>query len=131
MMSEKVAKNYRMSRRVPVYFPASFEFGSANGDGMVLQISDGGMLFCCPKEIDIRTKGVFNLKAFDNEPDVTLDGEVVHRLYEREPSNDEGLIKYGVRFLDPEDTQREVISRVIRFATIRERYFTKSPSDSA
>lgn len=128
-MSERGARNYRTSRRVPVYFPATFALGKTNGEGMVLQLSDGGMLFCCSKEIDIRAKGSFCLKAFENEPEVTVDVEVVHRLYEREPSNEEGLIKYGVRFIAPAEEQQEVISRVIRFATIRERYFNKPPTE--
>lgn len=122
-MSADKKKNYRMSRRVPVYFPAIFKSGDMDTEGMVVQVSQGGILFHCPEEIDVKSRGTFCLKAFPNEPDLDVEGEVVYRLYDREVENRGGMIKYGICFLEPDNARKEVIDRIIRYATIRERYF--------
>lgn len=128
MIREKL-KNSRMSKRVPVNVSASFTSGDFRAEGVVLQMSEGGMLFCCPGDIDVMSKGRFTLKLFANEDDLELDCEIIHRLYENDKAKD-ALIKYGVRFLDPDKSKKEVIDRVIRFATMRDRYFSKRPTDS-
>jgi len=94
---------------------------------MVLQISDGGMLLSSRAELDVSARGKFCLKAFEGEPEITVNAEVMHRLYEREPSGPDGLIKYGVRFLSPRGPEKAKISRLIRSAKVRIMHFDEPP----
>lgn len=108
--------NARLSSRISVYFPARFDCGSTHGECMVLQISEGGMMLSTRAELEVRSKGTFRLRAFADEPEIDLSGEVIHRLYDREQDGPEPLIKYGIRFLSPRNSDRAKISRVLRSA---------------
>lgn len=119
-------KKLRMSRRLPVSFPAFVESGPETLEGVVRQISEGGMLFACSAELEVNTRGLFSLKVFDDEPDIVIEGELLYRRVGEE--NDQGQqLLYGVKFTDRDSSTREEIARVIRFATVRERYSRSGP----
>ena len=114
-------KKLRMSRRVPVRLLLMVESGALTVDGVVREISEGGMLFFCRSEFEVKTKGVFNLKVFDDEPDIVLEGELLYMRLEKEGDPAQGFL-YGVKFTDSDRSIRENIARVVRFVTVRERY---------
>jgi hypothetical protein len=120
-------KKLRMSRRVPVSFPAFIKLGTRSLEGIVRQISEGGMLFTCRAELEVNTKGVFSLKVFDDEPDIVIEGELLYRRLKEENDPEQELL-YGVKFTDRDSSIREEIARVIRFATVRERYSKSGPA---
>jgi c-di-GMP-binding flagellar brake protein YcgR len=119
-------KKLRMSRRLPVSFSAFIKSGTGTLEGVVRQISEGGMLFTCRAELEVDTRMLFSLKVFDDEPDIVIEGELLYRRVEKE--NDQGQeLLYGVKFTDRDSSIREEIARVIRFATVRERYSRSGP----
>ncbi len=126
-MPDNVNINARLSNRVSVYFSAIFDSASLSSECMVLQISEGGMMLSSRAELDVKSRGTFSLRAFEGEPDITVSGEIIHRLYEREPAGSEPRIRYGVRFLSAKDSEKAKISRVIRSASIRRMYFDDTP----
>lgn len=114
-------KKLRMSRRVPVRLVVVIESAAVTVDGVVREISEGGMLLACPSEFEVKTKGVFNLKVFDNEPDIVLEGELLYRRLEEEGDPARGFL-YGVQFTEQGESAKENIARVVRFVTVRDRY---------
>ncbi len=120
-------KKLRMSRRVPVRLIVMIESGALSVDGVVREISEGGMLFFCQSEFEVKTNGVFNLKVFDDEPDIVLEGELLYMRLEKEGDPDQGFL-YGVKFTDSDSSIRENIARVVRFVTVRERYSKSAKS---
>ena len=122
-------KKLRMSRRVPVRLVVVIESAAVTVDGVVREISEGGMLLLCLSEFEVKTKGVFNLKVFDNEPDIVLEGELIYRRLEEEDDLARGFL-YGVQFTGQGKSAKENIARVVRFVTVRERY-SKSGSGVA
>ncbi len=119
-------KKLRMSRRIPVSFPAFIKSGTETLEGIVRQISEGGMLFTCRVEFEVNAVGVFSLKVFDGEPDIVIEGELLYRRVEEENGQGQEFL-YGVKFTDRDNSIREEIARVIRFATVRERYSKSGP----
>ncbi len=119
-------KKLRMSRRVPVKLVVAIESNSVTVDGIVREISEGGMLLLCQSEFEVKTKGVFSLKVFDGEPDIALKGELLYRRLEDEDDPDQGFL-YGVQFTEQGEQAKENIARVVRFVTVRDRY-SKSAS---
>jgi hypothetical protein len=114
-------KKLRMSRRVPVRLIVMIESGALTVEGVVREISEGGMLFLCRSELEVKTRGVFNLKVFDDEPDIVLVGELIYRKLEKDGDPAQGFL-YGVKFTDSDRSTIENIARVVRFVTVRERY---------
>jgi len=115
-------RDYRSSRRVDVHYHAVFKTPSDAIECTVTQISEGGVLFATHKPVDIKTKGVFAMDIFSNEPEMLIEGEVIYRLKERE--NRDTLV-YGARFISLDAGQKENIARVLRYSTVRGRYTPK------
>jgi c-di-GMP-binding flagellar brake protein YcgR len=124
---EAVMKKLRMSRRVPVRLLVNIESGASMIEGVVREISEGGMLFFCRSEFEVNTEEVFNLKVFDDEPDIELEGELLYRRLEKEGEPAQGFL-YGVKFTDTDSAVKENISRIVRFVTVRERYSKSAAS---
>lgn len=116
-------RNKRMSKRLTVSYQASFAAGGVSTEGVVRQISDGGLMYCCDAEIELGTQGAFTIKVFDGKPSLALSGVLRYRLYDSR--NRGGCVKYGVCFVELDNAQKETISEVIRFTTIRQRYMPK------
>lgn len=127
---EAVMKKLRMSRRVPVRLIVVIESAAVTVDGVVREISEGGMLFLCLSEFEVKTKGVFNLKVFDNEPDIVLEGELLYRRLESEDDPGQGFL-YGVQFTEQGESAKENIAKIVRFVTVRERYSKSGSAASA
>ncbi len=120
-------KKLRMSRRVPVRLLVNIKSGALMVEGVVREISEGGMLFFCRSEFEVNTEEIFNLKVFDNEPDIALRGKLLYRRLEKEGDPTQGFL-YGVEFADADSAVKESISRVVRFVTVRERYSKSAAS---
>lgn len=120
-MSEEAAGS-RESRRVNVNYPAVFKNGSGSVDGVIKQISSGGGLFVSSRPLDIRTTGIFTMRVFSGEPEIVFEGEVIYHM----PVKDgQEVVEHGMRFILRDPAQADVIARVIRYATVKERYFGK------
>lgn len=119
-MKEEKKQNFRMSTRVFVKYPAYFASGDAEYIGDVLQISEGGLIFRCAERIRMGATGGLSIKVFDAEPDVYLKGTVIYELPEM--VNRKSAWKYGLRFIDVDNKRRDVISRVIMYSSLRDRY---------
>lgn len=115
-------RDYRSSRRVDVHYHAVFKTSSDAVECTVTQISEGGALFVTHRPVDIKTKGVFAIDIFSNEPEILIEGEVIYRLNEREGRD---TLVYGARFVSLDARQKEDIARVLRYSTIRGRYTHK------
>lgn len=114
------AQTKRMSKRVDVSYPAFFNLGGATIDGVVRQISEGGLIFCCARRIPMNVRGDVTLNVFDAGPDVSFGGVVI---YELPGGRREGVKwKYGIRFVDADKASMEALSKVIRYAALRESY---------
>ncbi len=113
----------RMSKRVGVNYSAVFKSDSVSTEGVIDQMSEGGLSFCCSTELDTSAVGLFIFSAFEGEPPVSVQGELVYML----PGKKRGRAaknnsQYGVRFLDNVGEQYESIIKIVRFATVRQRY---------
>jgi hypothetical protein len=116
-------KQLRMSRRVEVNYAAVFKSDSSNVDGVIEQMSEGGLSFCSAAVLDTDSVGLFVFSAIDGEPPVTVRGELVYMLpglQGREPGH--ATSQYGVRFIETTGEQYENIIKIVRFATVRQRY---------
>lgn len=114
----------RMSKRIFVSFPAFFTFSGATIDGVVKQISEGGLIFCCGKRLRMNSRGVIKLSTLDNEPDVSFGGVVIYELLGGKRK--EIMWKYGMRFVDMDGAGAEALSRIFRYAALRETYRSKT-----
>ena len=116
-------RNKRMSRRLTVSYQACFAANGVNTEGVVRQISEGGLLYCCDAEIELGTQGAFTIKVFDGKPSLALSGVLRYRLYDSRGRS--GCVKYGICFVELDNAQKEAISEVIRYTTLRQRYLPK------
>ena len=112
-----------MHRRLDVNITALFEAGPVRVEGIVKQISEGGLLFYCNEDLIDNSEGIFRLSVFDNEPAISLPGRLAYKL---SPKHGTALKRYGVRFVDMDESSKEAISRAVRFATMRQRYYSQA-----
>jgi hypothetical protein len=112
-----------MSKRVKVNYAAVFKSEASSVDGVIEQMSEGGLSFSCSAELDTDSTGLFVFNPIDGEPPVSVQGELVYML-PGEPGRQAGeaTSQYGVRFLDTTGEQYENIIKIVRFATVRQRY---------
>jgi hypothetical protein len=116
-------KQLRMSKRVKVNYAAVFKSDSSSVDGVIEQMSEGGLSFCSAAVLDTDSVGLFVFSAIDGEQSVSVRGELIYMLpgkQGREPGY--STSQYGVRFVETTGEQYENIIRIVRFATVRQRY---------
>lgn len=112
----------RMSKRIFVTFPAFFTFNGDTIDGVVKQISEGGLIFCCGKRLRMNSRGVIKLNVLDTGPDASFGGVVIYELLGGKRK--EIMWKYGMRFVDMDSAGTEALSRIFRYAALRESYLS-------
>ncbi len=116
-------KQLRMSKRVGVNYAAVFKSDSIRAEGVINQMSEGGLSFCCSDKLDTDAVGFFIFNAFEGDPPVSVQGELVYMLPGKQGRHVEHAnCQYGVRFLESAGTQYENIIKIVRFATLRQRY---------
>ena len=104
-----------------MHFPASLKAGELTAEGAIRQISENGMLFECSKHFEAMETGIFKMLVFDKEPPITLEGNILYKLYHKDAQDT--MLRYGVRFTSLDNyMHRDSVERIVRFATIRERY---------
>ncbi len=117
-------KQLRMSKRVEVNYRAVFKSDSSKVDGVIEQMSEGGLSFCCSAVLDTDAVGLFVFNAIEGEPPVSVEGELVYMLpgKQNRQAGVQTTSQYGVRFLETTGEQYENIIKIVRFATVRQRY---------
>lgn len=79
------------------------------------------MLFECSKHFEAQEAGIFKMLVFDREPPITLEGSILYKIYHKDTQDT--MLRYGVRFTSLDNyLHRDAVERIIRFATVRERY---------
>jgi len=119
-MKQDTTHGFRMSARVFVNYSAQFKIDHTELAGEVLQVSEGGAIFISHERIGIGLAGAINIKVFDNEPDVLIKGTIIYEMSDN--SRKKPSWKYGIRFTDIDGEKRDVISRVIMFSSMKNRY---------
>lgn len=126
-MMGDAAQGKRMSKRIFVTFPANFTFSGGAIDGVVKQISEGGLIFCCGKRLRINSRGVIKLNVLDTGPDASFGGVVIYELLGGKRK--EIMWKYGMRFVDMDGAGAEALMRIFRYAALRESYLSNKEPD--
>ncbi len=116
-------KQLRMSKRVEVNYAAIFKSDSSSVDGVIEQMSEGGLSFCCSAVLDTESVGLFVFNAIEGEPPISVQGELVYMLPGKQGKEvGRTISQYGVRFIETSGEQFENIAKIVRFATVRQRY---------